>query len=65
MGGFFFVLLMGALLAVLASLGVGMFAMARGRTADLKLSNRMMRWRIGLQAFALVCFVLALLTTGK
>ena len=64
MSGFFFVLLMGALLAVLASLGVGMFAMARGRTSDLKLSNRMMRWRIIAQAIAIAVFMLYLWVRG-
>lgn len=62
MGYFFFILLMGALLAVVASLFVGLFAMARGRESDAKLSSRAMRWRVGLQAFALVCFILAFLT---
>ena len=59
MNSFFLIPLALALLAVLASLGLGLFAMARGKSGDAALSQKMMRWRVGLQALALVCFVLA------
>lgn len=58
------VLLGVALLAVLASLGMGLFAMARGREGDAQLSQKMMRLRIVTQAVALVCFILAVMTRG-
>ena len=61
MDKFFFILLVVSLLAVLASLFTGLFAMARGKEADAALSQKMMRLRVILQGFALVCFVLALL----
>lgn len=50
-----------ALAAVLASLFGGLFFMARGGTGDARNSNRLMRWRIGLQGLALILFALALL----
>lgn len=46
-----------AMLSVLASLGVGLFAMTKG---DARLSNKMMRVRIGLQAIALLFFFIAI-----
>lgn len=61
---FSLVLLAVALLAVLASLAVGLFAMARGRESDAHLSQKMMRLRIVTQAIALACFVLAVMTRG-
>lgn len=64
MNGIFFILLMVALLAVLASLGLGLFAMARGREQDAALSQKMMRLRVLLQGVALACFALAVLTHG-
>lgn len=64
MESFFTLLLAVALLAVLASLGVGLFAMARGGEKDSQLSQRMMRLRILLQGVALVCFLLAVMARG-
>jgi hypothetical protein len=61
MNSFFIILLALAMLAVLASLGIGLFAMARGKEQDAKLSQRMMRFRVILQLVALVCFILAAL----
>lgn len=58
------VLLAAALLAVLASLAVGLFAMARGKEQDVALSQRMMRLRITLQGVALVAFIIAVMTRG-
>lgn len=61
MDKFFIILLVAAMLAVLGSLGVGLFAMARGKESDAALSQKMMRWRVMLQGVALVCFILAVL----
>ncbi len=61
MNSVFLILLGVAMLAVLASLGVGLFAMARGKEGDTQLSQKMMRWRVWIQALALVFFVLAML----
>ena len=55
----FLVLVALALLAVLGSLMAGLFAMARWRDQDAALSQRMMRWRVGLQAVAVLCFLIA------
>ena len=49
MDKFFFILLAVSLLAVLASLFTGLFAMARGKEADAGLSQKMMRLRVILQ----------------
>ncbi len=57
MNSFFSILMIFAILSVVTSLGIGLFAMTKG---DSKLSNKMMRVRIGLQAFALLLFFLAL-----
>lgn len=64
MNGIFAVLMVLAMLAVLASLFLGLFFMARGRGGDATLSNRMMRMRVGLQGLALVLFLLAMLSHG-
>lgn len=52
------------ILAMLATLGVlflGIFSMARGGEFNRRNSNRLMRWRIIMQAVAVVLFVLFLL----
>ena len=59
MSSFFSVLMIFAMLAVLASLGIGLFAMAKGGEFGRKNSNKMMRIRIGLQALAILFFFLA------
>ncbi|MBU6236025.1 MAG: twin transmembrane helix small protein [Alphaproteobacteria bacterium] len=59
MNSAFSVLMIIAMLLVLGSLGVGLFAMTKG---DSRFSNKMMRLRIGLQAVALLLFFLALST---
>lgn len=49
-------------LAMVATLGVlfaGMFGLARGQSGER--SNRLMRWRVGLQGLALALFVLLVL----
>ena len=62
MNGLFLILLGIAMLALLASLLLGLFFMARGREADRLNSNRMMRLRVALQGLAIVLFILALVT---
>lgn len=62
MSGFFTILLGLAMLAVLASLLIGVFFMAKGGEADRRWSNRLMRLRVILQGVALVLFILALIT---
>jgi len=50
------------MIAVLAILGLGILNMARGGSPQR--SQRLMRWRVGLQALALV-LVVALLWLGR
>ncbi|SMF86513.1 Protein of unknown function [Azospirillum oryzae] len=58
------ILMVMAMLAVVGSLFVGLFFMARGGRGDPRRSNRAMRLRVMLQGAALVLFVLAILTQG-
>jgi len=61
---FIFFALMGvAMLAVVGSLFVGMFAMGREGDDAKALSQKMMRWRVYLQALALALFAVAALAT--
>jgi Kef-type K+ transport system membrane component KefB len=53
-----------AMLAVVGSLFVGLFFMARGGRGDPRRSNKAMRLRVMLQGAALLLFVLAILTKG-
>ena len=55
----FFHLTTVAILAVLAVLGVGLWNMGREGTASL--SQKLMRWRVGLQFVAIVVIMLAVL----
>lgn len=48
-----------AMLLVLASLAVGLFAMVKGGKFNKKYGNRLMRARVTLQGLALGLFVLA------
>jgi Hypoxia induced protein conserved region len=58
----FFTVLMGiAMVAVLAVLVLGLFSMVKGGEFNRKYGNRLMRWRVGLQAVALVLFAIALI----
>lgn len=59
MSGFFFTLMIAAMMAVLASLAVGLFSMARGGEFNKKYGNRLMRTRVTLQGVALIFFILA------
>jgi hypothetical protein len=58
----FFTVLMGiAMVAVLAVLVLGLISMVKGGAFNQKYGNRLMRWRVGLQAVALVLFIIAIL----
>lgn len=48
-----------AILGVLAVLGIGLWNMSREGTASL--SQKLMRWRVGLQFLAIVIIMLAVL----
>ena len=55
-------LLIAALVVIVAVVGVllfGLFSMARGGEKDKKYSNKMMQWRVGLQALAVFLLFLA------
>jgi hypothetical protein len=54
-------ILAAALLAVVAVLFAGLFAMARGGEFNRKHGNKLMRWRVVLQGSAIILFVLAVL----
>ncbi|KJV08705.1 hypothetical protein VZ95_16055 [Elstera litoralis] len=57
------VLLGAAMLAVLVTLFIGLFTMARGGTGAPAKQNKLMQMRVGFQAVALVLFVLALMSS--
>lgn len=58
----FSVLLALAMLAVLATLGLGVFSMVKGGDFNKKYGNVLMRWRVGLQGGALLFLLLAMLS---
>lgn len=62
MTNIFTILLFAAMLAVLISLCLGLFAMVKGGEFNKKHSNTFMRIRIGLQITALLLFVLAIMS---
>ncbi len=53
-----------AMVAVVISLALGIFAMTKAGDTDRKLSNKMMQARITLQGLALLLFVLAVMSQG-
>ena len=57
MPDFFFHLTTVATIAVLIALGVGLYTMMKGDNANL--SQKLMRWRVGLQFVAIVVIMLA------
>ena len=58
-----FAVLMGlAMAAVLGVLILGVISMAKGGEFNRKYGNKLMRWRVGLQAAALTFFVLAMVS---
>lgn len=52
-----------AMLAVLATLALGIIAMTRGGEFNKKYGNKLMRLRVVLQGIALVLFAVALLSS--
>jgi hypothetical protein len=52
-----------AMFATLGALGVGLFSMVKGGEFDKKYSNKLMQARVILQGVALLCLVLAFLTS--
>jgi hypothetical protein len=54
-------ILAAALLAVVAVLFAGLFAMAKGGEFNRKYGNKLMRWRVVLQGSAIILFALAVL----
>lgn len=61
----FFVLMLVAMAAVLLSLVLGIFVMAKGGETSRKYSNKLMQARVTLQGIALLLFALAILTQGN
>ncbi len=54
-----------ALALVLAVLLVGVFAMLKGGEFNKKYGNRLMRWRVGLQAMAVALLALTWVLHGR
>ncbi|TQV83411.1 twin transmembrane helix small protein [Denitrobaculum tricleocarpae] len=65
MSTFFNIMMVLALLAVLGALGGGLYSMARGGEYNKKNANRFMRWRVILQAVALVILAVGIYATRK
>ncbi len=55
-----FILVILAMLATVAVLVTGLFAFAKGGDFHKKNSNKLMRWRVGLQLLAVVFFLIFL-----
>ena len=54
-----------ALAAVLITLGIGIYSLARGGEFARKHSNKLMRWRVGLQFVAVLILAAAFWWTAK
>ncbi len=54
MSVFLFILTLITMLAVVAVLGMGIFSLTRGEDFRARWSNKLMRWRVMLQAIAIV-----------
>lgn len=63
MSVFLYFLIPVVLLAVAVVLGVGLYSLAKGGTFARENSNRLMRWRVILQAIAVGLILLFLLVT--
>lgn len=61
----FSVLMLIAMLAVLLVLIIGIVGMAKGGDFNKKYANLLMRWRVGLQAVALILFIAAMAVRAK
>ena len=62
MNSFLTLMLALAMLAVLATLGIGLFSMVKGGEFNKKYGNKLMRLRVFLQGLALALFALVLLS---
>jgi len=58
MTDFFTIAIVAAMLAALASLGVGLFAMVRGGDFNRRYANLLMRLRVGFQGLAILLLLL-------
>ncbi len=65
MNTFMIILIALAMLGVVASLLVGVFAMVRGGDFNKKYGNKLMRARVGLQATAIALLLISLWMGGK
>lgn len=65
MSGAVAILLIVAMLATLGVLFAGIFSMARGGAFNRKYGNALMRWRVALQATAIVLFLILVLALGR
>lgn len=65
MNGFFIFAMAGAMIAVAASLFLGIFYMTREGADNRQKSLKMMKWRVYLQGFALALLALAFLSAGQ
>ncbi len=63
LSGILLVLTIVSALAVLGVLGAGMVVMSRGGEVALKWSNRLMRWRVMLQALTIVLIIAFILAS--
>ena len=54
-----------ALLAVLVALGLGIYTLFRGGETARSYSNKLMRWRVGLQFLAIVLLALVVFLRGE
>lgn len=61
MKSFLFICMILAMLAVLASLTIGIFVMGKGGEANQKYGNKLMRLRVWLQGAALAFFALGIM----
>jgi len=56
----FDILVIAAILAVTVTLGLGLYSLFRGGDYAWSHSNRLMRWRVGLQAVAVLILVVGM-----
>jgi len=64
MSGFFLILMLIAMGAVLVSLGLGLFVMVKGGDTNKKYGNKLMQLRVTLQGVAIVLFIFAMMARG-
>ncbi|HEY0901687.1 MAG TPA: twin transmembrane helix small protein [Micavibrio sp.] len=63
MSNIFIIMMLVAMLAVVASLAMGLFSMVKGGEFNKKHGNKLMQMRVTLQGFALLFFFLAWMTS--